>query len=104
MTTDQVLSHFERVKRCSSGWSTRCPAHDDTKNSLSISECDGKIMIHCFAGCEIGSIVAHAGLAMTDLFLGSSSNGASPRLVATYSYRDENGKLTSQVLRDEHKG
>jgi hypothetical protein len=30
----------------------RCPAHDDKTPSLSISERDGKLLVHCFAGCD----------------------------------------------------
>ncbi len=29
-----------------------CPAHDDRRPSLSISERDGKLLVHCFAGCS----------------------------------------------------
>ena len=29
----------------------RCPAHDDHNPSLSITERDGKVLVHCFAGC-----------------------------------------------------
>jgi len=30
----------------------RCPAHDDYNPSLSITEKDGRILWHCFAGCS----------------------------------------------------
>lgn len=34
-------------------WMARCPAHDDRTPSLSITEGhDGRLLVHCFAGCE----------------------------------------------------
>jgi len=36
----------------------RCPAHDDRKPSLSISDGqDGKLLVHCHAGCEGGDVL-----------------------------------------------
>ncbi len=35
----------------------RCPAHDDKKPSLSISEDDGKILVKCHAGCSQDSVI-----------------------------------------------
>lgn len=33
-----------------------CPVHDDRHPSLSISEQDGKLLVHCFAGCDQGTV------------------------------------------------
>ena len=46
----------------------RCPAHSDEDPSLSIAERDGKILVRCFAGCSVESVVAALGLRMRDLF------------------------------------
>ncbi len=36
-----------------------CPAHDDNAPSFSISEgVDGKVLVHCFAGCEQVKVIA----------------------------------------------
>jgi len=45
-----------------------CPAHEDRKPSLAVKEQDGKIIMHCFAGCSVESIVGAVGMDMTDLF------------------------------------
>ena len=37
----------------------RCPAHDDSTPSLSIRETrDGKLLVHCHAGCEQTAVIA----------------------------------------------
>lgn len=44
-------------------YSTVCPAHDDRKASLRwrVAE-DGRVLIHCHAGCEFGDILESVGL------------------------------------------
>ena len=51
------------------GWSARCPAHDDRRPSLSISEGDdGRALLDCKAGCATENVVDAIGLRMPDLF------------------------------------
>lgn len=33
-------------------WMAHCPAHDDRDPSLSITERDGRVLWHCYAGCD----------------------------------------------------
>ena len=67
---DRLLDRLEGVREhgpCR--WTGRCPAHDDRSPSLSIRELDdGRVLIHCFAGCSATDIVASVGLALRDLF------------------------------------
>jgi hypothetical protein len=47
-----------------------CPAHDDRNNpSLSLKTENGKLLLHCFAGCRPEDIVSEIGLQMKDLFV-----------------------------------
>ena len=63
------LSLLNGVKPSGSSFVARCPAHDDRQQSLSVSEGDdGRILVKCFAGCEIRDIVAAVGLKLNDLF------------------------------------
>ena len=53
-----------KARRCGNGYIDVCPAHEDRTPSLSISEGeDGKILLHCFAGCGFDEIISAAGLA-----------------------------------------
>src|SRR5512132_2185941 len=65
-----------------SGYTAKCPAHEDDHDSLSIDEGDdGRALLKCFAGCDIEVIVKALGLTMADLF--ERRNGGSPRPPAT---------------------
>lgn len=50
-------------------WMGLCPVHGDRKPSLSIALGNGdRLLIHCFAGCELADITAAIGLELRDLF------------------------------------
>src|SRR5579864_405877 len=44
MKTEEILTRLEGVFGTSNGWQARCPAHNDSKASLSIAEDDGKTL------------------------------------------------------------
>jgi hypothetical protein len=48
----RIAEQLGGARRHSTGWVCRCPAHDDDKASLTLREVDGKVLWHCFAGCE----------------------------------------------------
>jgi len=80
-------------------WRARCPAHDDSSPSLSISAGhDGAILLRCHAGCTAEDIVAKRGMTMRDLFPRSELLPARG-VIAAYPYRDERGELLFEVQR-----
>ncbi len=69
MVIDNVISRFDKVKPTGNGkWLACCPAHPDKSPSLAIKQTDdGKILIHCFSGCQVSDIVSAVGLELSDL-------------------------------------
>lgn len=68
-SVDSVLSRLDGVRRSGKGFIARCPAHQDRNASLAVSEGDnGRVLVHCFAGCNIRDVMAAVGLAVADLF------------------------------------
>lgn len=67
---DVVLSRLSCVRQVGPDrWMTCCPAHEDRDPSLSVHETrDGRVLIHCFAGCSNLEIVEVMGLQLADLF------------------------------------
>ena len=64
MTINDLLPRLRRVKKTrAQHWTASCPAHEDRTPSLSVSETgNGKVLIHCFTGCEYESIISALGL------------------------------------------
>jgi putative DNA primase/helicase len=99
MTIREFLSRFDKSDKKAGYWMVRCPAHDDHKPSLSVSEGDGgAILLKCHARCTPEAVVAAMRLTMADLFA-ERVNGAGRAIEATYDYRDEDGKLLFQAVR-----
>ena len=67
---DRLLPMLHGVKAVGQGrWMARCPAHDDKSPSLSIRETgDGRVLVHCFAGCTATEVLDAVGLSLSDLF------------------------------------
>jgi putative DNA primase/helicase len=66
---DSVLSRLKNVRRVRGGWTAVCPAHEDRRPSLSVSVgADGRVLLHCHAGCNVEDVASALGLEMRDLF------------------------------------
>lgn len=66
---DTILQLLDKVKKTGKGYQARCPAHEDKGPSLSLREGDdGRVLLHCHAGCPTADVVAAMGLTMADLF------------------------------------
>lgn len=66
---EDLLSRLANVERAGSGWTARCPSHEDAHNSLSVGTGDdGKVLLRCHAGCEAAAILGALGLQWSDLF------------------------------------
>lgn len=66
----KLLDRLTRVKATGAGrWIARCPAHEDRSPSLSIRELDdGRVLAHCFAGCDVRDVLGAIGLTLAALF------------------------------------
>lgn len=101
-----VLERLVNYERRNGYYMAECPAHEDTKASLSISEGDdGRALLKCFAGCENGDVVAALDLEMRDLFptsITGQRNGckkAGGKPTATWYIRDAEGELQAVHVR-----
>ena len=94
-----ILAAFPGAKRSRAGWSARCPAHDDQRQSLSIGQGDaGKWLLRCHAGCNLTKILAAAHLDVQDLFPDADTRQR-PEIVEVYDYSNEQGILLYQAVR-----
>ena len=72
---DRFLERVHKPIRTANGYTCKCPAHDDGSPSLSVREGkDGRLLLHCFAGCEFRDILAAVGMTEADAFCGDRTN------------------------------
>jgi hypothetical protein len=85
-----------------------CPAHDDTKPSLHVTDDNGQLLLHCFAGCPQETVIQ----VMKDKGLWPSKNGnrlppgilptwdkGAKCLTSLWHYRNESGATLGYVAR-----
>jgi hypothetical protein len=67
---ENILNRLTKVKQSGKGrWSACCPSHEDKSPSLSVRELDdGRILMHCFGGCDVGEVLGALSLTLEDLF------------------------------------
>lgn len=82
------------------GWMVCCPAHDDSKPSLSIGVKGEKVVLKCFSTCTNAAIVEALGLSFADLNAQKTPGTAKARrIVKVYDYYDASGMLVHQTVR-----
>ena len=99
--TAEFIAHALGARRSGSTWMAKCPAHDDDAPSLAIREVEGKVLLHCHAGCSQRDVLE--ALRARGLWESAESEPGG-RIVATYDYTGERGDLLYQVVRYEPKG
>ena len=69
MSIEALLDRLDGVRESGPGkYLSRCPAHDDRSPSLAIKDGDdGRVLIHCFAGCETENVLSAIGLTFSDV-------------------------------------
>ena len=93
MDVHNILQKLNGVKGGNGQWSAICPAHDDKKQSLSISVGDdGRVLLKCHAGCDVTRITAAMGITVKDLYQESKPKER-PSITATYTYPSGAQKL-----------
>ena len=106
MTVQETLTRLQGVKKTGEQkWQALCPAHNDQKPSLSIAVGDdGKVLLHCHAGCCIEDICKALGIEEKELFVhGPKPQRPHRQIVDRYDYVDEKGKLLFQTIREKPK-
>jgi hypothetical protein len=63
-----VLSRLDKVQRIGNDrYKAICPAHQDKTPSLAIKDDGGRLLLHCFGGCETSDVLGAIGLDFADI-------------------------------------
>lgn len=70
MKADAFITRLEKARATGKGtWIACCPSHADKHPSMTIRELDdGRVLVHCFAGCDIAQILGAVGMDFDALF------------------------------------
>ncbi|MBF0359265.1 MAG: hypothetical protein HQL70_11735 [Magnetococcales bacterium] len=92
-----AIKALKGLKASGDQLSALCPEHGDEKHSLSISiGKDGKILLHCHAGCKTTAVLAKMDLKPKDLFPNTHQS-------IGYNYQDADGNTVFQMRRGMNK-
>jgi hypothetical protein len=110
------------ARKAGEDWSCRCPAHDDDRASLSLKQKpNGKLLVHCHAGCTQEDVIAElktrghwlngdsthpntgSGVQINYETLGQKPTPVIPRITDIYPYVNESGALQFECVRMEPK-
>lgn len=72
---NELLHRLEAVQGGKDSYIARCPVCGGEKPSLKIDEADGRILLHCFAGCDTRDICAALGIKPEGLSDGAHKSG-----------------------------
>lgn len=65
---DALLHRLERVQRSGQGWRADCPTGHRTRGTLSLAQGDdGRLLLHCFAGCSAAEVLPALGLTLAEV-------------------------------------
>jgi hypothetical protein len=57
MTAEAIAQSLQARRTGPGRWMARCPAHHDRTPSLSITDRNGTVLVHCFAGCRQAEVI-----------------------------------------------
>lgn len=94
-------------------WKALCPAHKDSKRSLSVKVSGNKILLYCHAGCRTEDILRGLNREMKDLFLDEPFHIATQKApqksiheekmlegsTEYFDYQSENGTVLYRIVR-----
>lgn len=100
MGIEAVLSRLKGLKPSGlDKWIARCPAHKDRSPSLTIRAiADGRILMHCFAGCGTDAVLDALGLKFTELFAERMVHDGLERIPQPFSPLDALKCLTAESV------
>lgn len=87
------------ARRSGNSWMARCPSHDDRNPSLALREVNGRMLVHCHAGCGQEAVID----ALRERGLWHNEDSNDRRIVCCYDYTDRRGQLLYQIVRYEPK-
>jgi putative DNA primase/helicase len=85
-----------KARRVGTSWMALCPAHNDRNPSLAIRQVDGKVLLHCHAGCTQRDVIdALKERGAWEPAARNDTRKQRKTIAATYQYKDQRARLLS---------
>jgi hypothetical protein len=98
-TVDEIAERLQARRVRPGRWIAKCPAHADRAPSLTIADGrDGRVLLHCFAGCPLDAILRHAGMSTSHLFATAPHAAPNPKQRAAEA-RDRDRQRAEEAAR-----
>ena len=100
MPANSILTRLDGVQGKGPRWRAICPGHqsEHRTRSLSLFETDdGRLLLHCHAGCDVGQIVGALGLELSDLFPPGAEDGQHRPMRKPWRVRDVVAALKGEL-------
>jgi hypothetical protein len=100
MSAENLLQRLEKVRKTGTDkWSARCPAHEDKGPSLAVRELDdGRVLLHCFAGCGTGEVLNALGMDFSELYPSKITGDYLPKVRKPWNASDVLTALSMEIL------
>lgn len=77
---DLLLPCLTNARPFGRGWRADCPIGHRSRGALSVTVGDDdRVLLHCFAGCDVADVLASVGLTVSDLFVRRVTHAATPQ-------------------------
>jgi hypothetical protein len=99
MAIESLLQNLTKLKKTGQNkWQACCPAHEDKAPSLGIRELeDGRVLIHCFAGCTASEVLQAIGMDF-DILYPNPASFHSPKTRNPFNASDVLNALAFEIL------
>ena len=94
-----ILPHLDKVKKIGDRYVACCPVHNDRNPSMTITEQDGRVLMHCFSCQANGSDVMRKLRLSPGLLFAHTDSSAIPKK----AYEDALEDLAFLDLYEQHK-
>jgi hypothetical protein len=101
MTAATLLDKLDGVMGRGPRYRAICPAHQSKHGTRSLSvleETDGRVLVHCFAGCGVDEVLAAVGLDLDALFPEKAIDHHRPRVRKPFLLRDVVAALKGELM------
>jgi hypothetical protein len=100
VSIDALLSRLNGVQGRGPRYRAICPAHQSKNKSrtLVVTDAgDGRTLVHCFAGCDVGEVIGALGMELSDLMPERKDDATRPpREKRPWSVRDVAASLEAE--------